>query len=80
MRVVGERAPFRLDDQEAVLGVGDDEVGLPLDRTVPAGQHPVDAVVDDVPIVELPEESFVQAALGRAVRGNHGEGHHPSHR
>src|SRR5206468_11437234 len=34
-RVVGERSPLGLDDEEAILWVGDDEVGLPLDGTVP---------------------------------------------
>jgi hypothetical protein len=63
-----------------VLGMGDDEVRLALDRRPGTGQHPVDAVVHDVGVVELLEEPFVQSPLGRALRGEHGERDHPGHR
>lgn len=79
LRVVGEAAALRLDDQDAVLRVRDHEVGLALDRPPWPGKEPVHAVVDDVGVVELLEKALVQAPFGRALRREHWERHHPSH-
>ena len=80
--VVPERPALRLQHEQAVHRVGHQEVALPLDRRLvpsPRGEHPVDAVVDDVLVGKLVEEPLVQAAFGRAHGGKHGERHHPGH-
>ena len=61
-RVVSQLSPLHFEDQEAVHGMGDEEVGFALDGR-PArrlgSEHPVDAVVDDIIVGELLQESFV---------------------
>jgi hypothetical protein len=80
VRIVGQLAALRLDHEQTVLGVDHDEVGFALlDATVRAREGPVDGVEDDVLLVELLEEGFVEEPLGGTLRGEHGERDHPRH-
>jgi Family of unknown function (DUF5317) len=74
--VVRDVSALGFEHEDTRLGVCDHEVGLPLHAP---REDPVDAVVDDVRLVQLFQEPLVQAALRRALGGEHGERHHPGH-